>query len=105
MREAYGLDLTGHAPKHLDALVDQRFDRVISLCDRVREVCPEFPGEPATIHWSLANPATGEPDDVTYPLFQAAAAELATRIDFLIAALAARAPAPQRQGDAHARPQ
>jgi protein-tyrosine-phosphatase len=88
MREGYGLDLAGHAPTHLDALADQRFDRVISLCDRVREVCPEFPGEPQTVHWSIPNPATGESDDVTYPLFRETAAELALRIDFLLAALA-----------------
>jgi ArsR family transcriptional regulator, arsenate/arsenite/antimonite-responsive transcriptional repressor / arsenate reductase (thioredoxin) len=105
MREAYGLDLAGHAPKHLDRFAGERFDRVISLCDRVREVCPEFPGRPRTIHWSLANPATGEPDEVTYPLFQETAAELATRIDFLVAGLAERPSAAQTEGDAHGRPQ
>ena len=36
---------------------------MISLCDRVREVCPEFPGHPETIHWSIANPAAGDADD------------------------------------------
>ncbi|HSV03963.1 MAG TPA: helix-turn-helix domain-containing protein [Phenylobacterium sp.] len=93
MREMYGLDLAAHASKPLQAYADQSFDYVISLCDRVREVCPEFPGDPQTVHWSLPNPATGEPDEVTYPLFQETAAELARRIDFLIAALADRAPA------------
>jgi protein-tyrosine-phosphatase/DNA-binding transcriptional ArsR family regulator len=90
MREEYGLDLAGHASKHLDVFAGQRFDWVISLCDRVREVCPEFPGHPETIHWSIANPATGDADDVTYPLFQQTAAELSTRIEFLLAALADR---------------
>jgi hypothetical protein len=56
----------------------------------VREVCPEFPGHPNTIHWSVANPATGEADDVTYPLFRQTAAELATRIEYLLAVLADR---------------
>jgi protein-tyrosine-phosphatase len=74
----------------LDEFTGQHFDWVISLCDRVREVCPEFPGEPETIHWSIANPATGEGDDVTYPLFQETAAELATRIEYLLAVLADR---------------
>ena len=92
MRDEHGLDLTAQTSKHLDAFVDQRFDWVISLCDRVREVCPEFPGHPETVHWSIANPATGEADDVTYPLFQQTAAELVTRIGFLLAALSDRAP-------------
>ena len=90
MRDEYGLDLAGHAPRRLDALAVQHFDWVISLCDRVREVCPEFPGHPKTIHWSIANPATGDADDVTYPLFQQTAAELATRIGYLLAVLADR---------------
>ena len=90
MREEHGLDLAGHSPKHLGLFAGQRFDWVISLCDRVREVCPEFPGHPELVHWSIPNPATGEADDVTYPLFQHTAAELVTRIDFLLAALGER---------------
>jgi len=100
MRDAYGLDLAGCTSKHLDVFAGQRFDWVISLCDRVREVCPEFPGHPETVHWSIANPVTGEPDDVTYPLFAQTAAELATRIDFLLAVLAE--PFTKNQGEAHA---
>jgi protein-tyrosine-phosphatase len=94
MRDEHGIDLSNHVSKHVDAFSGQRFDRVISLCDRVREVCPEFPGHPETIHWSIPNPATGDTDDVTYPLFQRTAAELVTRIGFLLAALTARSPAP-----------
>jgi protein-tyrosine-phosphatase/DNA-binding transcriptional ArsR family regulator len=94
MRDEHGLDLGGHAPRRLDALAGQSFDWVISLCDKVREVCPEFPGHPQTIHWSLANPVTGEPDETTYPLFQQTAADLATRVDYLLALLADRTPAP-----------
>jgi protein-tyrosine-phosphatase/DNA-binding transcriptional ArsR family regulator len=92
MHEAHGLDLAGQASKSLDVFAGQHFDWVISLCDRVREVCPEFPGHPEVIHWSLPNPATGEADEVTYPLFQATAAELSTRIDYLLAGLADRTP-------------
>jgi protein-tyrosine-phosphatase/DNA-binding transcriptional ArsR family regulator len=105
MREDHGLDISGHAPTRLDAFAAESFDAVISLCDRVREVCPEFPGAAETIHWSLANPATGDPDEVTWPLFRATAAELATRIDFLLAALAEPPPLPHGRGDAHVRPQ
>jgi protein-tyrosine-phosphatase len=70
----------------------QRFDRVISLCDRVREVCPEFPGRPETTHWSIPDPAAGladGDDEASYPAFQETADELVTRIGFLLAALTA----------------
>ena len=99
MREDYGLDLAGQASKHLDLFADQPFDWVISLCDRVREVCPEPAGHPEIIHWSIINPATGDADDVTWPLFQQTAAELATRIDYLLAVLADQGPASGSQGD------
>ena len=95
MRDIYGLDLTGHAPKHRDVYAGQPFDWVISLCDRVREACPEPPGHAEIVHWSLANPATGEPDDITLPLFLETAAELATRIDYLLAVLAEPTPDPE----------
>jgi protein-tyrosine-phosphatase len=95
MRDEHGIDLSGQASKHLSVLADQRFDWVISLCDRVREVCPEFPGHPETIHWSIRNPVAGDADDdSSYPAFQQTAAELETRIGFLLATLTDRRTAP-----------
>jgi ArsR family transcriptional regulator, arsenate/arsenite/antimonite-responsive transcriptional repressor / arsenate reductase (thioredoxin) len=87
MRER-GIDLAGRRSKHLNELGRRRFDYVISLCDRVREVCPEFPGGPELIHWSIPDPAR-EPgsDDETMPAFERTAAELYTRIDYLIEAI------------------
>jgi ArsR family transcriptional regulator, arsenate/arsenite/antimonite-responsive transcriptional repressor / arsenate reductase (thioredoxin) len=76
-----GLDLTAARAKHLEEFTGHRFDYVITLCDRVREVCPDFPGDPQPIHWSIPDPAQ-DPDG--YPAFQRAAAELADRIRFLL---------------------
>ena len=88
MREEHGIDLTGHESKHLSVFADHHFDWVISLCDKVREVCPEFPGEPETVHWSMPDPTAGhDGDDASYPAFQQTAAELETRIGFLLAVL------------------
>jgi len=87
MRDDYGLDIGRQTSKPLEVFAGQAFDQVITLCDRVREVCPEFPGGPPAIHWSLANPAGAGPDDATYPLFQNTATELETRIGFLLAGL------------------
>jgi protein-tyrosine-phosphatase len=91
MRDEHGIDIAGQSPKHLSVFADQRFDRVISLCDRVREVCPEFPGEPETVHWSIPDPAAGHvdgDDEASHPAFQRTADELETRIRFLLATLA-----------------
>jgi protein-tyrosine-phosphatase len=88
MREVHGIDLSGQRSKHLRSLGHRRFDLVVSLCDRVREVCPELPGRPEAIHWSIADP-TAEPGDgrAGYPAFRWTAAELDRRMGFLVAAL------------------
>jgi protein-tyrosine-phosphatase len=84
MRE-HGIDIAGRRSKPLGEFTQQRWDYVISLCDRVREVCPEFPARPDLIHWSIPDPArAGETDAQTYPAFQRTATELATRIPFLL---------------------
>ena len=85
---ARGIDLAGRRSKHLDEFAGERFDFVISLCDRVREVCPEFPGGPELIHWSLPDPGReAGSDEETLPAFERTATELCTRIGFLIEAI------------------
>lgn len=96
MREEHGIDLSSHTSKHLSEFVGDRFDVVVSLCDRVREICleiiTEFKGEPTRIHWSIRNPANDAlADEISYPVFQQVAAELQIRIGFLLAVLADQA--------------
>ena len=96
---AYGIELADRPPQHLSAYEHQRFDYVITLCDKVREVCPEFPGQAEQVHWSIPDPAAsaGTGQD-TYPAFERMAAELETRIGFLLATIgAASAPASTRE--------
>jgi protein-tyrosine-phosphatase/DNA-binding transcriptional ArsR family regulator len=82
---ARGINISKQQSKHLERFARQRFDCVVTLCDRVREVCPEFPGEPRAIHWSIADPAAQPGTDAeTYPAFERTAAELETRIGFLL---------------------
>jgi protein-tyrosine-phosphatase/DNA-binding transcriptional ArsR family regulator len=74
-----GIDLSGRRAKHLDEFATQQFDFVITLCDRVREVCPEFPGNPQTIHWSMADPSLEGP-----AAFERTASDLEMRVRFLL---------------------
>jgi protein-tyrosine-phosphatase/DNA-binding transcriptional ArsR family regulator len=80
MRERFAIDISGRRVKQLSEFTDRRFDAVISLCDRVREVCPDFPGPPELIHWSIPDPAV----EGDYPAFERTAAELDTRVRFLL---------------------
>lgn len=102
MRDEHGIDLSDHESKHFDVFANERFDWVISLCDRVREVCPEFPAQPETIHWSIPNPSDG---DAGYRQFQQTASELETRIGFLLAVLTDRTPTPVARRRNHDRSQ
>jgi ArsR family transcriptional regulator, arsenate/arsenite/antimonite-responsive transcriptional repressor / arsenate reductase (thioredoxin) len=57
---------------------------VISLCDRVREVCP-VSRQPNLIHWSIPDPAReGATDEESYPAFERTADELADRMPYLL---------------------
>ncbi len=80
-----GIDISGRRSKHFDHVARARFDRVITLCDKVREICPEFPGAPVTAHWSMADPAAAaESDEDSYPAFVRTAAEIEARVELLI---------------------
>jgi protein-tyrosine-phosphatase len=78
------IDISSQESKHLDRFARSRFDRVITLCDKVREVCPEFPGVAATAHWSMADPAgEGSTDNERYAAFVRTADELEWRTELL----------------------
>jgi protein-tyrosine-phosphatase len=80
-----GIDISGNRTKHLDEFVNEPFDAVITLCDRVREVCPEFPAANEHMHWSIADPAADGADErSTLPAFESVAGELETRVRYLI---------------------
>jgi protein-tyrosine-phosphatase/DNA-binding HxlR family transcriptional regulator len=83
-----GIDVSGRPTRHLRQFTRSRFDRVITLCDKVREVCPEFPGRPATVHWSTPDPSASDGTDAeALPAFEALADELEVRVSLLIAEL------------------
>ena len=85
-----GIDISGRRSKHLDRFMGDRFDHVITLCDKVKEVCPDFPGQPTTAHWSMADPsAEGSDADSNYSAFVRTADELDERVGVLMAQLAA----------------
>jgi ArsR family transcriptional regulator, arsenate/arsenite/antimonite-responsive transcriptional repressor / arsenate reductase (thioredoxin) len=89
LREHYGgIDIADHVPRHLDTVARRRFDYVITLCDKVREVCPEFVDQPRLIHWSIPDPAASDTNRKSYPAFRRTAAEIDTRIRYLLAVLA-----------------
>jgi protein-tyrosine-phosphatase len=92
LREEFGIDIADRYPRHLDSLAGQRFDYVITLCDRVREICPDFGDHPRSVHCSVPDPATsGGTDQDGYPAFIRVAAQIDTQIRHLLPVLAVTA--------------
>jgi arsenate reductase (thioredoxin) len=51
-----GIDVSRQTSKDVKQFLDQKFDYVITVCDRAKQQCPIFPGaEP--IHWGFDDPA------------------------------------------------
>ncbi|MEU4409013.1 ArsR family transcriptional regulator [Streptosporangium sp. NPDC023963] len=87
LREGHGIDLGDRRPRHLDTLAGRHFDHVVSLCDKVREVCPDFGDRSRRIHWSIPDPAA---EQAGYPAFARIVAEIDTRVRHLLPVLTPR---------------
>lgn len=79
-----GIDASVHDSRSLHDFLDQTFDYVITLCDRQKEECPTFPGDPTEIHWSLPDPAAIDDEARRWRAFGQISNELHTRIRYLL---------------------
>jgi arsenate reductase len=52
-----GIDLSGQRAKSIIEFASQKFDLVVTVCDRAREECPMIPGEGPRIHVGYPDPA------------------------------------------------
>ena len=81
-----GIDWAGHQPRGLDGLESESWDFVITVCDRAKEACPYFPGQPVLAHWGMPDPAEVEGDEAgKLQAFRDTVATLGRRIDLLLA--------------------
>jgi arsenate reductase len=58
-----GIDISGATSKPVGLFLGQRFDYVITVCDRARASCPVFPGGSETLHWGIDDPVEAEGTD------------------------------------------
>ena len=81
----WGIDVSGQRSKHLDELLGERFDTVITVCDHAAESCPVFPGAPERLHWSLPDPSAVKGTDAEQAAaFERTADALTSRIQDLL---------------------
>jgi hypothetical protein len=70
----------------MDGLEREHWDFVITVCDRAKESCPIFPGQPVLAHWGMPDPAEVEGDDAAKrAAFRDAFLLLRRRIELLLA--------------------
>ena len=60
-----GVDISGQSPKPLARFLGDRWDYVITVCDRANEECPFFPGGRTRLHWGFDDPAAAMGDEET----------------------------------------
>ena len=84
--DEHGIQWQGHRPKSVDDVIGEKWDFVITVCDRAKESCPIFPGQPVFAHWGLPDPAeaTGTREE-RLRVFRETAVQLARRIDLMLA--------------------
>lgn len=82
---ATGIDISQQRAKHIDEFKGQSFDYIVTVCDRIHESCPTFPGDPEQIHWSFPDPAAVEGSEQERSrAFEQVALQLTTRMRYLL---------------------
>ena len=79
-----GIDVSKYQSKDVDIYRNERFDYVITVCDRAKQHCPVFPGvEP--IHWGFDDPADA-PADQQLEVFRRVRDEIRQRLNLFLLA-------------------
>jgi arsenate reductase (thioredoxin) len=82
MREL-GVDISRRRSKHVAEFLGERFDYVITVCDRAKETCPIFPATRSLLHWTFEDPAAA-PDGQREDMFRRVRDEIADRLSKFI---------------------
>lgn len=62
-----GIDISGHASKHMNEFLDRPVHTVITVCGNADQACPIYPGQVHRYHWGFDDPAhaTGTEEEIT----------------------------------------
>lgn len=81
-----GYPWSGHQPRGLDGLEREPWDFVITVCDKAKESCPIFPGQPMVAHWGMPDPAdVGGDEAARRAAFRDALLLIRRRVELMLA--------------------
>jgi arsenate reductase (thioredoxin) len=96
--ERLGFETAGLRSKSVEEFVGQRFDYVVTVCDRARENCPYFPGGGESLHWGFDDPAEATGSEAErLAVFERVLGEISMRIRSFIPAVLHRESSPAAQ--------
>lgn len=82
-----GVDISTQQSKPMELFVGEAFDFVITLCDRAREACPQWPDVQEQIHWTIDDPAqVMGTEDARLRAFAQARDDIRTRLQLFMLA-------------------
>jgi protein-tyrosine-phosphatase len=84
LRDHYRLDPSNARSKSWDELKHTPFDIIITVCNRAKESCPIFPGQPIVAHWDIPDPALAQgSEEQKLRYFKEVAQQIQRRIELL----------------------
>ena len=63
LRDGYRIDASDARSKSWEEFRNVKFDFVVTVCDKARESCPVWPGQPIVAHWGSEDPDAVEGGD------------------------------------------
>lgn len=84
--QKHHIDTSNARSKSWDEYRGVNFDFVITVCDRAKETCPIWTGQPVIAHWGSPDPAAAEGDHAArYKVFLDVASQITARINIFCA--------------------
>ena len=88
LKDGYHIDASGARSKSWEEFRDVTFDFVITVCDKARESCPVWPGQPIIAHWGSEDPDAAEGAEAQRKAVQKVGVEIYRRLGLFTAPIA-----------------
>ena len=85
LQDGYHIDASAARSKSWEEFRDVKFDFVVTVCDKARESCPVWPGQPIIAHWGSEDPDAVEGEEERRKAVKKAAGEIYRRLGLFTA--------------------